>query len=256
VLSRVVLVLAVLCSPALVHAQTSFAGAFAPSPSPAAPPSPPPRLEGSGEFGFVATSGNASTQSIGLSGEIFYRPAEWVLQGKVAFVRQESDRELQAKSFTTLVRAARDLSPRLAVYGQYDFLRDLFAGIEQRHSETAGLAYKLIVSDRQALTVRGGVGVATERRVLDAGGTDGTATQTVLYVLKVSDTSQVTNDFHLEESLAAARDRRMGNEVALSTRINRIFSLKVSNTLRFVNDPVPGFKTTDTITSVALVAKF
>jgi putative salt-induced outer membrane protein YdiY len=35
-----------------------------------------------------------------------------------------------------------------------------------------------------------------------------------------------------------------------------IFSLKVSNTIRYVNQPVPGFQTTDTITAVALVAKF
>ena len=35
-----------------------------------------------------------------------------------------------------------------------------------------------------------------------------------------------------------------------------IVSLKVSNVIRYVNAPVEGFETTDTITSVALVAKF
>jgi len=37
---------------------------------------------------------------------------------------------------------------------------------------------------------------------------------------------------------------------------NAIFSLKVSTVIRFVNDPDEGFETTDTITSVALVARF
>ena len=49
---------------------------------------------------------------------------------------------------------------------------------------------------------------------------------------------------------------RLDNTLALVAKINTIFSLKVSNVVRYVNAPVEGFETTDTITSVALVAKF
>ena len=38
--------------------------------------------------------------------------------------------------------------------------------------------------------------------------------------------------------------------------INKILSLKASHTLAYLNEPVPGFGKTDTITSIALVAKF
>ena len=37
---------------------------------------------------------------------------------------------------------------------------------------------------------------------------------------------------------------------------DRAASLKVANTIRYVSQPVPGFKSTDTMTSIALVAKF
>jgi hypothetical protein len=43
---------------------------------------------------------------------------------------------------------------------------------------------------------------------------------------------------------------------ALTVKVLSIFSLEVSNTYRFVNQPVGGFEATDTITSIALVAKF
>jgi hypothetical protein len=35
-----------------------------------------------------------------------------------------------------------------------------------------------------------------------------------------------------------------------------VFSLKLSNVVRYVHEPVVGFEATDTITSVALVTKF
>jgi putative salt-induced outer membrane protein YdiY len=38
--------------------------------------------------------------------------------------------------------------------------------------------------------------------------------------------------------------------------LTSIVSLKVSNAVRFSNFPAPGFKRTDTVTSVALVASF
>jgi putative salt-induced outer membrane protein YdiY len=39
----------------------------------------------------------------------------------------------------------------------------------------------------------------------------------------------------------------------LTAAIASAFSLKVSNIVRYANEPVPGFESTDTITSVALV---
>jgi hypothetical protein len=38
--------------------------------------------------------------------------------------------------------------------------------------------------------------------------------------------------------------------------VTELLSLKVSNTIRYLQFPPAGFKTTDTTTSIALVAKF
>ena len=43
---------------------------------------------------------------------------------------------------------------------------------------------------------------------------------------------------------------------AVTAKVTTIFSLKVSNAIRYVHQPVVGFKSTDVITAVALVAKF
>jgi hypothetical protein len=75
-------------------------------------PAPLPAREGSLEFAYIGTTGNASAQTIGLAGEVIVRPDRWVVRNKAAFVRNESDVALTAESFTYLFRTERVLSPR------------------------------------------------------------------------------------------------------------------------------------------------
>ncbi len=224
---------------------------------PAAPaPPPPPKVEGSGEFAFVNTTGNAQSTSIGLRGEVIYRPAPWLLKTRAGFVRLESDEALEAQSFVFLFRTERELTPRMSLYGQYDYLRDLFAGIEHKNVVSGGVSYKLVDAPRQKLVVDGGLGVSSEQRLVGEDVTAAVLLGGVGYLFKVSETAEVTEDIRYEQSLDDGGQWRLDNTLALVAKINTIFSLKVSNVIRYANQPVEGFETTDTITSVALVAKF
>jgi putative salt-induced outer membrane protein len=224
--------------------------------APAPPAPPPPDAEGSGEFAFVNTAGNAESTSIGVRGDVIMRPAPWLLKTRAAFVRLKSEEELEAQSFTFLFRGERPLSPKLAAFGQYDYLRDLFAGLEHKNVVSGGLSYKAFESPRQTLILDGGIGLSNERR-LDA--EDVTAAVLLAgagYKLKISATTDLTEDVRYEQSLDEGDQWRFDNTVAIVTKINSIFSLKLSNVIRYAHAPVAGFETTDTVTSVALVAKF
>src|SRR5688572_1486397 len=136
---------------------------FSGLPTPAraqAPPAPPPEREGSAEFSFVGTTGNSSTQTIGLGGEIIYRPSPWETKFKAAYVRNEAENELRAQALVLTVRAQRLIRPRLSGYGQYGYQRDRFAGISARNTVDAGLAYSWIATASHNLTVDGGLGYA------------------------------------------------------------------------------------------------
>ena len=140
--------------------------ALAQAQQPAAPPPPPPQQEGSGEFSLVDTTGNASTQSLGLGAEYFARPEDWEFHAKAAYVRNKSEDVLTAQSLSLLFRGARTLSPRLSAFGEYDFLRDHFAGIDARHQLLGGLAYKVVDEAPQTLIVDASLGYANEQRLL------------------------------------------------------------------------------------------
>jgi len=99
-----------------------------------APPAPPPEREGSAEFAFVGTTGNSSTQTIGLGGEFIYRPSPWESKLKVSYVRNEVEDQLRAQAVVLTLRAQRPIKPRLSGYGQYGYQRDRFAGLLDRNT--------------------------------------------------------------------------------------------------------------------------
>jgi putative salt-induced outer membrane protein YdiY len=239
----------------LMVSAAAAAGQAAP-PAPSAPPPPPPRVEGTGELSFVTTTGNSSTDTIGLAGGVIYRPSPWVIDSKVAFVRTEANSIVNARSVTASSRLARDLSTRLSLFVQYDFLNSPFAGISQRHTVAAGVSYKAIDDARNTLRLDLGLGAASETPVGKPRTSSGTALGGGAYKLKLSDTSEFTEEARIVESLSHGNDWRFDNSAAVTAKLTTALSLKVSHVTHVVNLPTPGFKKTDTIASAAIVAKF
>jgi putative salt-induced outer membrane protein YdiY len=227
----------------------------APAAPPVAPP-PPPKQEGTAEFAFVGTTGNASTQTIGLNGEFIVRPEQWVVTNKASFIRNESESELTAQSFGYLFRAARTFSPRLSGFGEYAYFRDEFAGVAHRNSLVGGISYKLVDLPKHVFFTDAGLGYMNEQRLAGDDVSSATWSLGAGYRWKISETAEFTEDLRMTGLFADADDWRVLQMAAITARLTQLFSLKVSNTVRYSHAPVPGFKNTDTNTSVALVAKF
>jgi len=225
-------------------------------PAPAPAPPVPPLFSGTAEFAFVATTGNSSTEAVGLSSDLAYRPHPWLLNAKGSFVQNRANNVVSAKSWTALVRLSRDYSPRLSGFTQYDYLRNLFAGIEQRHTTLGGISYKVIDASSQYLRLDGALGYANEQRLVGSALSTGTVVGGAAYKLKISPTSEISDEVRLVDSFTHVRDWRLDQTTALSAKINSIMSLKASYVVRYVQAPTPGFQSTDTISSITLAAKF
>lgn len=221
-----------------------------------APAPPPPRREGTAEFAFVGTTGNASTQTLGIGGEYIYRPQIWVFRNRGAFVRSKAESELTAQSLLYQSRAERALTPRLAAFGDYGYFRNRFAGISNRNSVAGGLTYKLIELAAHQLAVDSALGYLHEGRLIGEDTASATYGAGALYKWKLSDTAEITDDARFLGTFANGDDWRVLQTAAVTARLTQLLSLKLSNVISYVNAPVPGFKSTDTNTSVALVAKF
>jgi len=220
-----------------------------------APAEPPARLEASAQFAFLDTRGNASTQSLGAGGEVIYRPDPWTYAGKFTFAQNESDDLLTARSFSGLFRASRALNERLSAYGQYDFLRDVFAGVEQRHIIEGGLSYLAVNTERHRLQLDAGLGYLYENRPLGEHFDSVTLSLGAPYRFAISKTSEFTYRPRFLLPFTDAGAWKFDQEVGLAAALNTILSLKVSHTLRYSAQPPAGFEKTDTIMAISLVAK-
>jgi putative salt-induced outer membrane protein YdiY len=220
-------------------------------------PAPPPKArEAKAEFALVTTSGNASTQSIGAAGQVIFRPPQWVIDGQTAFVRNEAQNVVSAKSFAARGRAARVLTPRLQAFGQHSYLRDLFSGVVHRNLSEGGMTYAVVPTGRNTLFADAGLGYLKERRTVGISLSTPTASGGTRYKLQLSETSDITDDLLMLFDLSDEGTWRLQHSIALTARVAAPLSLKVSNLLRYVDEPVAGFEQTDTITSAALVLSF
>ncbi len=220
------------------------------------PPPPPPRHEGTAELAFVGVTGNASTSSFSAGGEFVTRPASWVVRNRVSFVRNESEAVLSAESFLYLVRAEKVLTQRLSAFGEYAYFRDEFAGVPHRNSINGGLSVKLVDREAHQLVTDLGIGYLNEDRLTGDDVSSATYGTGGRYRWKISPTATLEEEVRLTGTFARAADWRVAQILSLTSQLTDLFSLKVSNTVRYVHLPPPGFKTTDTTTSIALVAKF
>ena len=123
---------------------------------------PPPRHEGTAELSHVGTSGNSSTQTIGLGGEFICRPDQWVITNKAAFVRNKSESELTAET-VYFQGGADDLLPAGGLWPD-DYFRDEFAGMLHRHSLLGGVQHKIVELSEHLVTADGGLGYVNEQR--------------------------------------------------------------------------------------------
>jgi putative salt-induced outer membrane protein YdiY len=153
-------------------------------------------------------------------------------------------------------KASRTLGPRLSAFVRYGFLHDRFAGIEARNIVEGGVSYTAVNAKPHSLVLDGSIGYAHESRVVPPDLNDPIAAAGSLYKFKLSDAVDFSNDSRFSVALSNGTDWRFANIAALTSKLNSLLSLKVSNTLRYVHAPPETFETTDTITSIALVAKF
>ncbi|MEP6802785.1 MAG: DUF481 domain-containing protein [Acidobacteriota bacterium] len=225
------------------------------------PPKPPPVWSGKAEASYVATSGNSDAKTLGAAGEVLYAPGVWNYKASLAFIRSESDSVETARTFEALLRAARKLSPRLEIYGLGTYRQNRFAGIDGQFAGEAGAAWQFLSGDPHSLKVEGGLGYTSERRILpSSGGIEtrdfATARAGLDYRWKISKTGELSDEASFTEDLNDSKDWRFANKVSLAAGVTTVLSVKLSYAWLTLNEPVPGKKKTDTITSAALVAKF
>jgi putative salt-induced outer membrane protein len=226
-----------------------------PAPTPTPPP-PPPLWSGKAEVSYVGTSGNTDTSSLGGGFQVDYKPLPWEFGLKGAVIHAETDDITTAESFGLDFRASRLLNERWDLFGEALYYKNEFAGIESRYGVRGGAGYKLLLGPAHFLKFDAAFGFISEDPVIGEEDDFPTLSGGVHYKWVFSPNAEFTDDFVITLNLDDNDDVTYANIAAVTAALTQTFALKASYTIRYDNQPVPGFEERDTITAVSLVAKF
>jgi len=225
-------------------------------PALAAEEAPKPPWSGSLGLSFLATTGNSDTQSLGLEFGLKRTPDPWGLEVGAKFLRATKDGVANAERYLLSVRGTRALSDRWSVFAGASAERDTFAGFDLRGIIEGGLTYKALTGPVHTLDLDGGLTWTKENPVVGdnrsfVGGILGAA-----YQWTISKTSAFTEKLRWYPDFDQTSNWRATSETALKASLSDTFALKAAYEVRYSNQPIPGYRKTDTASTVSLVASF
>lgn len=216
-------------------------------------PDAPPAWEANSELSAVTTGGNTSTRTLGLGAEVVHRAEGRKTEVNARFLTSQADDVTNARSLTVGGRHGFAVTERLQMFGEASYARDRFAGIDDRTTATAGIAYPVPVARAQSLTLEGGLGWTGEQRLDLSTLRFATATGALDYRWTVVPGTELREEAALYADLESVGNWRTSNTTALSVGLTRILSLRASHAFEYRKRPVTGFGRSDMRTAVALV---
>ena len=137
----------------------THAAAQTPAPAP-----PPPPWSGTLSAGLALTGGNTDTTTFNLAFDVQSDKTQRnVVKAEGLNIRSSRDGEEIVDRSSISVRDEFTLTGRTYVFGQFQYLRDAFKGIDYLLSPTGGVGYKVINTDLTTLTVDAAIGGIFEK---------------------------------------------------------------------------------------------
>jgi putative salt-induced outer membrane protein len=244
---------ALLLSAGVCNSQSRAQESAAPAPAEAHPRS----WEGTMEVSSIVTNGNTRNQTSGVAADVLFKKFDpWEMKLKAKYLTTISQDVRTAESFESTARGTRKLDDWFDVFAEGAYLKNTFAGVEERSTTTIGSGYFLMKSDLQELKTELAAGYTHEERVDKSKLGFGSGQVAAIYKWKISPTADFSHETRYTPNFKVSEDWRLTSETSLSAAINAMFSSKLSYKFEHVNLPPVGKIKGDTTTTVSILAKF
>jgi len=210
--------------------------------------------QGSVALGYLQTTGNANTSTANGKALVGYKAGNWQDSILVQALKASQEGVLTAENVEADAQSDYNLNPDNYLFGNVDYLRDVFSGYERRTSEVVGVGHRLINTPTQQLDVEVGCGrrqtryttgvPSSEEWVERVGGS---------YLWKFTNTSNITESLSVVHGSSNTLTQSV---TAVTANLVNSFALSFSYTVSHNSDVLPGFKKTDAVTAISLVYSF
>ncbi len=221
------------------------AAALAQNPAPPADP-----LVGSVALGYLATSGNTDSTNTNAAFKLTWdRGRSWTHNWTALAISARTNGVTTAEAYAAGYKAQRALGERAYLFASGDWRQDQFSGYDRQATEAVGYGRKLLNTDRQTLSIEGGIG-AKQSTLIDGTDTDeGIVRGDLDYLLHLGETSEFSQKLLIE---AGSDNRYTESTSALKAKIRGNLALVLSYVIKN-NSAVPvGIENTDRYTAISL----
>lgn len=209
--------------------------------------------QGSVALGTLSTTGNSETSSENGKAVFGYQSGPWQDAFLLQALKASTAGVVVAESSEANAQTDYNFTDKDYLFGNLDYLRDVFSGYERRTSEVGGLGRRLYTSDTQQLDAQFGVGGRQTRY------TDATRSSELVEMAAGSYLWKFGSNSSFAENLSFEHGRTNNftqSVTSLTTNLANSFALSISYTVKHNSTVLPGFKNTDTITAISLVYSF
>jgi len=213
------------------------------------------RWNGTGEFGFVSTSGNSETETLNLKLELIKNTDKWRFRFAGAALTSSNDGSTDAERYTTEFQGDRKFSEKSYMLAAYRYDADKFGAYNPQQTVTIGYGRQLMKSDTHEL--KGEIGAGYRR--LEATSTGITDSNAIVRFL-LDDAWAITSSTNWVNRLLieSGSDNTFTQfNTGLAVSMNTHFALKFGFEIRNNTDIPPGvLDKTDMTTTMNLVYNF
>jgi putative salt-induced outer membrane protein len=214
----------------------------------------PPSWAGEAQVGVAASTGNSETSNLNANLLISYTAFPWRHYLGAEAIVAESDGERTTERYAAGYKPEYFFSRRTFAFGFFGYDRDPFSNIDNRYSATVGLGHALIDGARQTLTVQIGGGYRVTQYTDDTPESEEPVARGAFsYSLSLTDNTRFVQDFTV---MAGSDNTFIESVTALRVAMTDKLALSLSYTVLNNSFTPPGIESTDTFTSVNLVAAF
>ncbi|TJY65339.1 DUF481 domain-containing protein [Sinimarinibacterium sp. CAU 1509] len=206
------------------------------------------------EFGYLASSGNTQTESLNGKFGLDYAGDQWKNALIASGVYTTDEGETSAERYAAADTLSCDVTARDYLFAAVDWEKDLFGGVRERLSESAGYGRHVLMGPTHKLDVEFGAGV----RQTQANDTGERQNDTIVrgkaaYQLALSETSRFRQSLKAESGESNTYVEFL-SELKLAI-VGQLYAV-LSYTVHHNSDVPPGNEKTDTFTAVNLSYSF
>lgn len=199
------------------------------------------------EAGFASTSGNSDITTI-TGGQTFRYTA-----GKLVFSQAfdgmfiRTDDSTTAEAYKGNVRGDRTFgnADRLSVFLDLRGSRNVFAGISRRFEQAIGVAYAVVKTEKDIVSLEGAATLVQQRGTNGVDNDFPAALAGARYRHHFTPDATLTLKGEYIPNLESGDDYRLSGEAKILAPLSGTIAISLSYLIRFDNQPEPGFQKTD-----------